>query len=135
MSEYSKYRNKNRGYMKLDVWHKAIELYKLIWKVVYVDNKIDFKLKALLHRPKLQLLLRPRLLLLPKLLLGKEFVQEALLLLTRSRSFAGMGVPKLEFGNEGETDFQSGVLHCLKRDSCAILHISNETIPFLNSFG
>jgi hypothetical protein len=29
MVEYTKRRNKNRGYMKLDVWHKSIELYKL----------------------------------------------------------------------------------------------------------
>ena len=46
MSEYSKLRNKNRGYMKLEVWHKAMELFKLVWKVVYQDNKIDFKLRA-----------------------------------------------------------------------------------------
>lgn len=46
MSEYTKLRNKNRGYMKLEVWHKAMELFKLVWKVVYHDNKIDFKLRA-----------------------------------------------------------------------------------------
>ena len=46
MSEYTKLRNKNRGYMKLEVWHKAMELFKLVWKVVYQDNKIDFKLRA-----------------------------------------------------------------------------------------
>ncbi len=32
--------------MKLEVWHKAMELFKLVWKVVYQDNKIDFKLRA-----------------------------------------------------------------------------------------
>ena len=46
MSEYTKLRNKNRGYMKLEVWHKAMELFKLVWKVVYQDIKIDFKLRA-----------------------------------------------------------------------------------------
>jgi hypothetical protein len=37
MTEYTKFRNKNRGYMKLEVWQKSIELYKLVWKTVYVD--------------------------------------------------------------------------------------------------
>jgi len=46
MEEYTKFRNKNRGYMKLRVWHKAIELYKLVCRIVYKDNKIDFKLRA-----------------------------------------------------------------------------------------
>jgi four helix bundle protein len=43
--EYTKYRNLNRGYMKLDVWQKAIELYKLVWETIVVAN-IDFKLRA-----------------------------------------------------------------------------------------
>jgi len=46
MEEYTKFRNENRGYMKLRVWHKAIELYKLVCRIVYKDNKIDFKLRA-----------------------------------------------------------------------------------------
>ncbi len=46
MAEYTKYRNKNRGYMKLEVWQKAIDLYKLIWKTVYLDVKLDFKLRS-----------------------------------------------------------------------------------------
>ncbi len=46
MAEYSKYRNKNRGYMKLEVWQKAIELFKLISTIVYSESKIDFKLRA-----------------------------------------------------------------------------------------
>ncbi len=45
MIEYTKFRNINRGYMKLDVWQKAIELYKFVW-----DNtsnmRIDFKLRS-----------------------------------------------------------------------------------------
>lgn len=46
MEEHTKFRNKNRGYMKLRVWHKAIELYKLVCRIVYQDNKIEFKLRA-----------------------------------------------------------------------------------------
>lgn len=46
MEEYTKFRNKNCGYMKLRVWHKAIELYKLVCRIVYQDNKIEFKLRA-----------------------------------------------------------------------------------------
>lgn len=45
MQEYTKLRNKNRGYMKLDVWHKAIELFKIVWKLVHIDVKVDFKLR------------------------------------------------------------------------------------------
>lgn len=32
--------------MKLEVWQKSIELYKLVWKTVYVDIKLDYKLRA-----------------------------------------------------------------------------------------
>jgi four helix bundle protein len=39
-------RNKNRGYMKLIVWQKAMELFQLVWKITYRDAKIDFKLRA-----------------------------------------------------------------------------------------
>jgi four helix bundle protein len=39
-------RNKNRGYMGLVVWQKAIELFELVWRAVYVESKIDFKLRA-----------------------------------------------------------------------------------------
>lgn len=46
MVEYTKRRNKNRGYMSLRVWHRAIDLYKLVCRIVYVDNKIEFKLRA-----------------------------------------------------------------------------------------
>lgn len=46
MTEYSKFRNKNRGYMKLDVWQKGIELFKLISGIAYSESKIDFKLRA-----------------------------------------------------------------------------------------
>ena len=46
MGNYTQYRNKNRGYMKLEVWQKGIELYRIVWDVVYKKNKIDFKLRA-----------------------------------------------------------------------------------------
>lgn len=39
-------RNKNRGYMKLFVWQKAMELFALVWKMTYVEAQIDFKLRA-----------------------------------------------------------------------------------------
>lgn len=46
MTEYTKFRNKNRGYMKLGTWQKAMELFKLVWKITFVDCKIDFKLRS-----------------------------------------------------------------------------------------
>ena len=39
-------RNKNRGYMNLIVWQKAMDLFELVWKITYVESKIDFKLRA-----------------------------------------------------------------------------------------
>jgi four helix bundle protein len=39
-------RNKNRGYMKLIVWQKAIQLFELVWKIAFVERKIDFKLRS-----------------------------------------------------------------------------------------
>jgi four helix bundle protein len=45
MKEYTKRKNINRGYMKLDVWQLAIQLYKLIWEIIKGLN-IDFKLRA-----------------------------------------------------------------------------------------
>ncbi|NIR52712.1 MAG: four helix bundle protein, partial [candidate division Zixibacteria bacterium] len=46
MAEYTNFRNINRGYLKLSVWQKSMDLFKLVWTIVYVDNKIDFKLRA-----------------------------------------------------------------------------------------
>ena len=46
MVKYTKYRNINRGYMKLDVWQKGIKLHKLVFKTVYQENKIDFKIRS-----------------------------------------------------------------------------------------
>jgi four helix bundle protein len=39
-------RNKNRGYMKLIVWQKAIELFERVWQIAFVEVKIDFKLRS-----------------------------------------------------------------------------------------
>lgn len=36
-------KNKNRGYLNLDVWHKAMELFKLVWETVNSEAKIDYK--------------------------------------------------------------------------------------------
>ena len=39
-------RNKNRGYMKLNVWQKAMELFELVWSIVFIETRIDFKLRS-----------------------------------------------------------------------------------------
>ncbi|RMD91971.1 MAG: four helix bundle protein [Calditrichaeota bacterium] len=46
MGQITQLKNKNRGYMKLEVWQKSIDLFKLIWKIVYKENKIDYKLRS-----------------------------------------------------------------------------------------
>jgi four helix bundle protein len=46
MSYETELRNKNRGYMNLIVWQKAIELFDLAWKISFVEGKIDFKLRS-----------------------------------------------------------------------------------------
>jgi four helix bundle protein len=42
----TKVRNKNRGYMKLIVWQKAMQLFELVWKIAFVEANIDFKLRS-----------------------------------------------------------------------------------------
>jgi four helix bundle protein len=32
--------------MNLIVWQKAIDLFELVWKITYVESRIDFKLRA-----------------------------------------------------------------------------------------
>jgi len=32
--------------MKLEVWQKGLELFKLVWKTFYIETKVDFKLRA-----------------------------------------------------------------------------------------
>jgi four helix bundle protein len=47
MSHYeTDLRNKNQGYMKLIVWQKAIQLFELIWKILFIEAKVDFKLRS-----------------------------------------------------------------------------------------
>jgi four helix bundle protein len=46
MSYQTELRNKNRGYMNLVVWQKAIDLFELAWNIVYVEASIDFKLRS-----------------------------------------------------------------------------------------
>ena len=45
MAEYTQLKNINRGYMKLDVWQKAIELHRLICKTIESAN-VDYKSKS-----------------------------------------------------------------------------------------
>lgn len=39
-------RNKNRGFMKLIVWQKALQLFELAWTIAFLESKIDFKLRS-----------------------------------------------------------------------------------------
>jgi four helix bundle protein len=39
-------RNKNRGYMKLIVWQKAVGLFDLVWNIAFREAKIDLKLRS-----------------------------------------------------------------------------------------
>lgn len=45
MAEYTTLRNLNRGYMKLEVWQKAIELHKLISETIE-SASVDYKSKS-----------------------------------------------------------------------------------------
>jgi len=40
------FRNKNRGYMKLIVWQKAVGLFDLVWNIAFREAKIDLKLRS-----------------------------------------------------------------------------------------
>jgi len=44
--EYTKRRNLNRGYMKLEVWDDALDLLKLVNNIIQNIDKIDFKLRS-----------------------------------------------------------------------------------------
>ena len=46
MNYETELRDKNRGYMKLIVWQKAIELFELVWKISFIEAKVDFKLRS-----------------------------------------------------------------------------------------
>ena len=39
-------RNQNRGYMKLIVWQKAMNLFELVWAITFIESKIGFKLRS-----------------------------------------------------------------------------------------
>ena len=46
MSFQTELRNKNRGYLNLIVWQKAMDLFELARKLVYVEAQVDFKLRS-----------------------------------------------------------------------------------------
>ncbi len=46
MKEYTKRRNLNRGYMKLEVWNDGIELFKFCYNLTSKIPNLDFKLKS-----------------------------------------------------------------------------------------
>jgi four helix bundle protein len=46
MNYQTELRNKNRGYMNLVVWQKAIQLFQHAWSAAYEQQKIDFKLRS-----------------------------------------------------------------------------------------
>ncbi len=43
---YTKRKNINRGYMKLEVWNDAISPFQMVDELVSSNGKIDFKLRA-----------------------------------------------------------------------------------------
>ena len=43
---YTERKNLNRGYMKLDVWNDAINLFQLVNNILLKIDRLDFKLKA-----------------------------------------------------------------------------------------
>ncbi len=46
MNYQTELRNKNRGYMNLIVWQKAMDFFELVWRLACDEAKIDFKLRA-----------------------------------------------------------------------------------------
>jgi four helix bundle protein len=46
MTGYTQRRNVNRGYMKLEVWQNAIQMYQVVHEIVYKESHIDFKLRS-----------------------------------------------------------------------------------------
>ena len=43
MSYQTELRNKNRGYMNLIVWQKAMDLFELAWGIAYKDAHLLIK--------------------------------------------------------------------------------------------
>jgi four helix bundle protein len=46
MSYETELRNKNRGYMQLIVWQKAVELFEVVRAIAFTEKKIDLKLRS-----------------------------------------------------------------------------------------
>jgi len=46
MREYTKRRNVNRGYMKLDVWQEAMELFRMTNEILKSAVNVEFKLRG-----------------------------------------------------------------------------------------
>ena len=46
MSYQTRLRNKNRGYMNLIVWQRAMDLFQLSCELTHSDAQIDFKLRS-----------------------------------------------------------------------------------------
>jgi four helix bundle protein len=46
MGYQTKLRNKNRGYMNLIVWQRAMDLFEVTWRLTHVEAQIDFKLRS-----------------------------------------------------------------------------------------
>ncbi|MFL6500527.1 MAG: four helix bundle protein [Candidatus Udaeobacter sp.] len=46
MSYQTKLRNKNRGYMNLIVWQRAMDLFQLAWQLTHSNVPIDLKLRS-----------------------------------------------------------------------------------------
>ena len=46
MSYQTELQNKNRGYMNLIVWQRAMDLFEVAWKLGYVEAQVDFKLRS-----------------------------------------------------------------------------------------
>ena len=44
--EFTKRRNLNRGYMKLEVWNDAMELFALVEKILREISSLDFRLRG-----------------------------------------------------------------------------------------
>ncbi len=46
MEQYTERRNINRGYMKLEVWREAMELFRLTFELISAIDRLDIKLKS-----------------------------------------------------------------------------------------
>jgi len=46
MNYQTRFPTKNRGYMNLIVWQRAMDLFELPWNLSHTDTQIDFKLRS-----------------------------------------------------------------------------------------